>query len=186
MITQNPIPMAINDGGVHPRFTLNGISYTTAELKELGYDLVKEGSAFEKSIGDFLSDWLDEKPTLEVKTSGSTGTPKTILLQKRQMVNSALATGEYFDLKEGNTALLCLPADFIAGKMMLVRAMVLGLELDYVELSSSPLAGLSKTYDFAALVPLQLENSLAEIEMIKTLIVGGASVSRTLKEKAMI
>lgn len=175
--------MAINDIGLHKRFKLNGISYTASVLKELGYDLVKEGSAFEKAIGNFLSDWLDETSTVEVKTSGSTGTPKSILLQKRQMVNSALATGEYFDLQEGNTTLLCLPADYIAGKMMLVRAMVLGLEMDYVEPSSNPLTGLSKTYNFAAMVPLQLEESLDEIEKIKTIIVGGAPISIKLKEK---
>lgn len=175
--------MAIDDIGLHQSFKLNGIPYTKPDLKALAYDLVKEGSDFEKSIGNFLSDWLDEKSTIEVQTSGSTGTPKNILLKKQHMVNSALATGEYFDLKKGNTAFLCLPTDYIAGKMMLVRAMILGLELDYVEPTSSPLSGLSKDYDFAAMVPLQLENSLKEIEMIKTLIVGGTVVSRSLKEK---
>ncbi|TMM57572.1 O-succinylbenzoic acid--CoA ligase [Maribacter algarum] len=175
--------METGDGTVHFRFKLNGISYTLPQLRELAYNLVKEGSSFEKSIGNFLADWLNEKPTISVSTSGSTGTPKNILLQKGQMANSALATGNYFDLKVGNTALLCLPADYIAGKMMLVRAMVLGLELDYVEPSSNPLAELSKTYDFAAMVPLQLENSLEKIENIKTLIVGGAALSRKLHEK---
>ncbi len=176
--------MTIDDGGVHSKFKLNGISYSPLRLSELAYDLVKEGSSFEKCIGDFLAAWLDEKPTIIAKTSGSTGTPKNILLQKRQMVNSALATGEYFDLNEGNTVLLCLPADYIAGKMMLVRAMVLGLELDYVEPSSNPLTEFSTNYDFAAMVPLQLENSLDKIEKIKTLIVGGAALSKSMQEKA--
>lgn len=171
---------------IHPKFKLNGTSYQFNELKEVAYNLVKEGKSYEKVIGDFLSYWLDNKPTLEVKTSGSTGNPKTIILQKEYMVNSALATGEHFDLKPRNTALLCLPADYIAGKMMLVRAMVLGLELDCVEPSSNPLAGLSKNYDFAAMVPLQLEESLDEIEKVKTLIVGGAAISRTLEEKVQV
>jgi len=175
--------MTIDDWTLHPGFTLNGISYTESSLKELGYNLVKEGNTFEKSIGDFVSDWLDDKPSLEVKTSGSTGTPKNILLEKRQMVNSAMATGTFFNLQEGNSALLCLPTDYIAGKMMLVRAMILGLELDYVEPSSNPLGELTKTYDFVAMVPLQLENSLSEIESIKTLIIGGTPLSRTLKKK---
>lgn len=168
---------------IHPKFKLNGTSYQFNELKEVAYDLVKEGKPYEQAIGDFLSYWLDSKSTLEVKTSGSTGTPKNIIIQKQQIVNSALATGEYFDLKPGNTALLCLSADYIAGKMMLVRAMVLGLELDCVELSSNPLVGLSKNYDFVAMVPLQLEESLDEIERVKTLIVGGAAISRILQEK---
>lgn len=175
--------MAINDVAVHSKFRLNGVSYTKLGLMELAYDLIKEGSPFENSIGNFISDWLDEKSTVEVMTSGSTGKPKNMRIQKSHMVNSAIATGAYFNLKEGNTALLCLPVDYIAGKMMLVRAMVLGLELDYVEPVSSPLNKLLKSYDFAAMVPLQLSASLKEIEKIKTLIVGGAKVSRTLKEK---
>lgn len=168
---------------IHPKFKLNGTSYQFNELKEVAYELAKEGKPYEQAIGDFLSYWLDNRPTLEVKTSGSTGMAKNIILQKQQMVNSALATGEYFDLKPEKTALLCLPADYIAGKMMLVRAMVLGLELDCVEASSSPLTLLSKDYDFAAMVPMQLEESLDDIERVKTLIVGGAAISRILQEK---
>ncbi len=168
---------------IHNHFKLNGISYSRDELKEVAYSLIKEGEAFEKEIGDFLLDWTDDDSTLEVKTSGSTGKPKSIVLQKQHMVNSALATGEFFGLQPGDTALLCLPASYIAGKMMLVRAMVLGMELDYVPSSSNPLEGISKTYDFCAMVPLQLENSLASIGQITTLIVGGATIPQTLYVK---
>jgi len=168
---------------IHSKFTLNGRSYDKSDLSELAYDLVKEGSAFEKSIGDFLSDWLADAPTVKVHTSGSTGAPKEITLKKRHMVNSALATGQFFNLQAGNSALLCMPAHYIAGKMMLVRAMVLGLELDYVELSSNPLKEVAKTYDFAAMVPLQLEGSLEAIEKVKILIVGGAPISNSLNKK---
>ena len=175
--------MAIDDYSVHPKFKLNGFSYSNSELKEIGYDLIKEGSIFEKAVGDFLSDWLDKASLLKVKTSGSTGKPKSILLQKQHMINSARATGEYFDLKAEDSALLCLSADYIAGKMMLVRAMVLGLELDFVDTSSSPLTGVYKTYDFAAMVPMQLQNSVKEIDQIKTLIVGGAAMSSSLKQQ---
>ncbi len=175
--------MTVNDIGLHKSFKLHGIAYTSSKLKDLGYDLVKEGSSFERAMGDFFLNWLDESLTIAVTTSGSTGIPKSILLQKQQMVNSALATGKYFDLKEEDTALLCLPAEYIAGKMMLVRAMVLGLELDYVEPASNPLTAVSKSYDFAAMVPLQVENAVAKIEQIKTLLIGGAAVSIKLKEK---
>ncbi len=166
---------------IHSDFKLNGLSFTRDELKEVAYSLIKEGEPFEKAIGDFLLDWLDDNPTLQVHTSGSTGKPKPIMLQKRHMVNSALATGEFFGLQPGNTALLCLPATYIAGKMMLVRAMVLGLELDYVMPSSNPLNGMSKSYNFCAMVPLQLENSLDALDRIKILIVGGAPLSRKVQ-----
>ena len=167
---------------IHTRFKLNGISLSNKELKEVGNSLVKEGMPFEQGIGDFLLDWLSRKSTISVHTSGSTGTPKPIVLRKEFMVNSALATGNFFDLKAGSTALLCLPIEYIAAKMMLVRAMVLGLQLDYVQASSSPLDSSSKTYDFCAMVPLQLENSVEQIHRIKKLIVGGAAMSPTLRQ----
>ena len=168
---------------IHSEFRLNGMSYSRGSLKTLAFDLVQEGQPFEQKIGNFLSDWLGDRATVEVHTSGSTGTPKVIVLQKDQMVNSALATGKFFNLLEKDSALLCLPAEYIAGKMMLVRAMVLGLHLDYVEPSSNPLITISKNYDFVAMVPLQLEQSIAQIDLIKTLLVGGAAVSSQLKKK---
>ncbi|PHQ60137.1 MAG: O-succinylbenzoic acid--CoA ligase, partial [Maribacter sp.] len=60
----------------HTQFTLNGISFSNKELKEVGYSLAKEGKPFEQFIGDFLLDWLSNKPTISVQTSGSTGKPK--------------------------------------------------------------------------------------------------------------
>lgn len=162
---------------IHSHFKLNGLLFSHDELKEVAYSLIKEGEPFEKEIGDFLMDWLDDNMTLEVHTSGSTGKPKRITLQKQHMVNSALATGGFFGLQPGDSALLCLPANYIAGKMMLVRAMVLGLELDYVSPSSNPLNGISSTYEFCAMVPFQLENSLDGLRQIKFLMVGGAPIS---------
>lgn len=166
---------------IHKDFRLNGIHYSFEELKEVAYSLVKEGETFEKSIGDFLLDWLSDKLTVRVQTSGSTGKPKKIELQKRHMMSSAQATGAFFGLVPDSSALLCLPTDFIAGKMMLVRAMVLGLKLDYVAPSSNPLEQNTGQYDFCAMVPLQVENSLNELHRIKILIVGGASISHVVQ-----
>ncbi|WP_349523675.1 AMP-binding protein [Muricauda sp. NFXS6] len=149
-------------------------------LRQVADGLQKKGKPFEKAIGRFLSDWVSDAPTLAVQTSGSTGEPKTILLKKEQMINSAKATGEYFDLKPKQKALLCLPSTGIAGKMMLVRAMVLGLHLDYVEPSSKPLPN-NKSYDFVAMVPLQVENSLDQLVNVKKLIIGGAPIASNLR-----
>jgi len=168
---------------IHHQFKLNGISFDKEDLREVGYSLVKEGDAHEHAMGDFLLDWCNDATTVLVKTSGSTGQPKQLSLQKQHMINSAIATGAFFNLQAGDSALNCLPVDFIAGKMMLVRAMVLGLELDYVEPNSSPLDFVSKTYDFCAMVPLQVYNSLTKLNQIKTLIVGGAPISHKLKKQ---
>ena len=104
-------------------------------------------------------------------------------MSKQAMVNSAIATGDYFNLKPGDSALSCLPFEYIAAKMMFVRAYVLGLELDCIKPSSNPLETLSRNYDFCAMVPLQLENSLEYLHQIKTIIVGGAKLSNGLKIK---
>lgn len=167
---------------VHPDFRLNGVHYGFDELQEIGYSLVKEGRPFEVSIGDFLMDWASERPTLDVFTSGSTGNPKRISVKKEHMVNSARATEAYFNLEPGDLALLCLPCTGIAGKMMLVRAMVLGLALDYVEPSSSPIFG-AKQYNFVAMVPLQVQKSLNQLDKIKILLIGGAPISHSLRKK---
>lgn len=168
---------------VHNKFKLNREHFTYTQLKEAAYSFVKEGEPYEKVLGNFLLDWLDEKDYVVVKTSGSTGQPKKTKLQKQAMVNSAIATGNYFNLEPGFKALHCLPIDFIAGKMMLIRAIVLGLELDVVAPSSNPLQSIYKTYDFCAMIPMQLQNSLDKLHKIKTVIIGGASVSKQLQEK---
>lgn len=134
-------------------------------------------------IHQFLQDWFASDQILRVQTSGSTGVPKTIELKKEFMVNSAIATSNYFKLPQKTTALLCLPIQYIAGKMMLIRALVLGWHLDAVEANSHPLKESSKKYDFCAMVPLQVENSLNELPYIKKVIVGGGVVSNQLQEK---
>ncbi|MDG5491854.1 AMP-binding protein [Psychroserpens sp. SPM9] len=166
---------------IHLKFKLNGTNYNHDELKEVSYSLVKEGEAYEKVVGNFLLDWLDDKDFVLVKTSGSTGIPKTVKLKKQAMVNSAVMTGDFFGLKPGDTALHCLPSRYIAGKMMLVRAMILGLELQLVSPTTMPAYDDQTPYDFCAMIPLQLKNSLDRLTCIDTLIVGGATVSKSLR-----
>ncbi|EDP96378.1 AMP-binding protein [Kordia algicida OT-1] len=174
--------MIPNFKNIHRKFKLNGNHFGHEELKEVAYSFIKEGNPHEQTLGDFLLDWLDEKTYVDVFTSGSTGKPKPIRLDKQAMVHSALATGDFFGIKSGDAALQCLPSNFIAGKMMLVRAMILGLSLDVIAPTSNPLKNHDKDYDFCAMVPLQVENSLEQLHQIKTLIIGGAPASSTLIE----
>ena len=164
---------------LHPKFKLNGTSYDETGLIGHAKTLCL-ASDYRKDIGRFLLDWFDPHPELLVQTSGSTGTPKTIPLEKRNMVNSALATGEHFKLPPGTSALLCLSANHIAGKMMLVRAMVLGWDLDHVMVGSRPLSETGKRYGFSAMVPLQAYPSIAQLNRLDKLIIGGGRVSAEL------
>jgi len=170
---------------VHNYFKINGYHLTAAELRRVGYDYIKEGDENDRAIGEFLLDWFDDKDYIEMRTSGTTGLPKVVKLQKQAMIQSALATGDFFELEPRDKALLCLPVKFIAGKMMLVRSFILGLDLDIVEPSTHPLALNTTKYDFVAMVPLQVQNSIEALQNVKKLIVGGAKMDSSLEEKVL-
>jgi o-succinylbenzoate---CoA ligase len=170
---------------VHNQFKLNGFHLNREDLCRVAYSFIKEGDDFEKPVGDFLLDWFDNKSYLEVYTSGTTGEPKQIQIEKQAMVNSAIATGDFFDLHEGYKALHCLPVKYIAGKMMLIRAMILGLDLDFVAPSSHPLENNDTQYDFIAMVPIQAQHSLKHLKNVKKMIVGGAKMSKSLENSLL-
>ncbi len=108
----------------------------------------------------FVAEWHNDDPCVVVHTSGSTGAPKPLMVEKRRMEASARITCHFLGLRRGDTALLCLPLDYIAGKMMVVRAITCGLNLIRVEPSGHPLAQVDAPIDFAAMVPMQVANSL--------------------------
>jgi len=145
-------------------------------------------SPFHRQLYFFLREWFSPSPTLTLHTSGSTGTPKEIIARKERMVESARMTCDFFQLKKGDKALLCLPLEYIAGKMMAIRALYAGLDLYPVEPSGHPLKELSEQFDFAAMVPLQVYNSLqtkearARLSRIKKLIIGGGAIDRQLED----
>lgn len=138
---------------------------------------------FEKKVLQFLEDWFSASDTVMVQTSGSTGTPKVFAIEKGRMRQSAQMTCDKLNLKEGDTALLCLPVDYISGKMMVVRAVERKLNLIVMTPSAQPVDQLNNHIDFCALSPLQVENSLAKLHLIKNIIIGGAAVSESLKNK---
>jgi len=187
---------------------LNAIAQWTAKMKPCGFQGLGTGQLFTNNIpsplkvksgilsksnsqiwddvNQFISDWYSPKDEMMLQTSGSTGKPKSISVKKGWMKNSAQLTGKTFGLKEGDTALLCMSMKYIAGKMMVVRALEFGLDLKIVEPSSNPLNGIKENIDFSAMVPLQLESSLNDLDKIKKLIVGGGHVSLKLVEKLQI
>lgn len=168
---------------VHNKFKLNGFSFTKDDLLRVAYSFIKEGENYEKPLGIFILDWFDPKPYLEMNTSGSTGAPKIIRVDKQAMVNSALATGDFFGLQPGQKVLHCLPTDYVAGKMMFVRAFILGLDMEFVAPSSHPLESVKGSFDFCGMVPLQAKNSMNDLHRIKKLIIGGAKVTKTLEQE---
>ncbi|MCQ2117305.1 MAG: AMP-binding protein [Bacteroidales bacterium] len=141
-------------------------------------------------ISGFLEEWNNSSDSVLVHTSGSTGKPKPMLVLKARMLASAKITCDFLGLEEGNRALLCMPLDFIAGKMMVVRSIERKMELINVEPSSHPLAGLDgQSFDLIAMVPYQVHCSVQvprEREILmncKNLIIGGGAVSDELQKE---
>ena len=161
------------------QISLNNLIYTKANLEELELE--------NKDIYLFLKNWFDNNETIAIKTSGSTGTPKTIQVEKNKMIASAKSTCSYLSLDSNKTGLLCLPPTYIGGMMMLVRAMVANFNLITVEPSKTPLGNTNSTINFTAMTPYQMEHSLEsdenKISSIDTIILGGAPISSSLKEK---
>ena len=137
---------------------------------------------------EFLREWNSPSPYVRVKTSGSTGTPKNMLVEKRRMLASARMTCDFLGLQPGDTALLCMSLDYIAGKMMVVRALERGLQLISVEPSGHPLQTPTPSLSFAAMVPMQVWNSLQvpeqreRLRQVRHLLIGGGAISEPLAE----
>lgn len=137
---------------------------------------------WEQKIFTFLKEWFSTSTHITIKTSGSTGTPKEISKSKLEFIQSARATGKFFAFSSGQTALLSLPADYIAGRMMLVRAIVWDLKLMVIE-PKTILNIPNQNFDFGAMTPPQVEANFRSISNFKSLIIGGAPISKSLENQ---
>lgn len=172
-------------------FTIDFQNLSESELRSRATEAVSSSiPLWEKEIWQFILQWFGPATEVEIHTSGSTGTPKAIKHSKQAMVNSAKLTCSYLQLREGITALLCLPVNRIGGMMMVVRCIVNKMKLICLEPSASPLAQLAKDSlpQFAALTPMQLYpvkdsyNLFRLSEKIDCIILGGSEVPRGLTE----
>ncbi|WP_284464973.1 AMP-binding protein [Chryseobacterium sp.] len=153
------------------------------DFNNLNINKLSFHTEFEKKVENFLEEWVSDGEMVKVQTSGSTGVPKIFDIEKKKMINSAVMTCNFLGLKEEDKALLCLPVEYISGKMMIVRSMERNLKLIVTEPSLNPIRHLDEEIDFCAMTPLQVENSLDQLHLIKNLIIGGAAVSESLKNK---
>lgn len=177
-------------------FTLRGVAYTREQLLNdafIGFYtpviLSAEQKQYETAILSFLKDWYADTPTMTLHTSGSTGTPKSITVYKEQMMHSAMMTCEALQLYKGCKALLCLPVHYVAGVMVLVRALVAGWNVIPIAPCGNPVIQTNEHFDFAALIPMQVYNTFESLHgedhlnRIRTIIIGGAAVSASLESR---
>lgn len=179
--------------GAFERITLNGVDMNYVEAYDHFDQLQmrrRRDETWKKELHDvFLQLTILGGKSITASTSGTTGPPKYLRISRRDLVNSARLTAEAFDLHEGDRALLCLPCEYIAGKMMLVRAMALGLDLHVIDPRGAVLDNLNvpDRFRFTAMVPLQLHRAIQEdrarVErQFDTILLGGGPVSQALEE----
>lgn len=142
-------------------------------------------TAFEQTTFDFIRAWLGGEDQFIITTSGSTGEAKPISVTRLQMEKSAKLTIDALGLAKNDVAFVCLHTNYIAGRMMLVRALETGMRIIAAEPSSTPLAGVKSHIDFVAMVPLQVEatlvsNGASKFDKMKAIIIGGAVINDTL------
>ncbi len=172
-----------------PPIILNGRTITPAD--RLAFVAEKHNNSsvpeWEEQLYLFLNEWFSDKDFVTAQTSGSTGKPKPIELSKNIMIRSAERTIEYFGLRSGNRLLLSLPCRYIAGKMMVVRAVVGRMNLITVDPASNFDFLQRETVDFGALVPNQVFKLLEQpegekkLQNIRNLLIGGSALSLSLE-----
>ena len=151
------------------------------------------------TLEDFLSEWNNDSDRVLVHTSGSTGKPKPMMVEKKRMLNSARITCDFLGLKPGDSALLCMSLDYIAGKMVVVRSIERHLHLISVSPSGHPLKNIdlkdvngkdvNGEITFAAMVPMQVYNTLQvpeereRLTHIRHLIIGGGAIDAALEQE---
>lgn len=171
------------------RYTASGAKISASDGKSLlqkkFYDLYGKDS-FYSSLADFLAEWFDDSNTLKVHTSGSTGQPKELWVEKRKMMNSAILTISFLKLHQGDSAMLCMPLQYIAGKMVVVRSLVAGLNLIPIPPCGHPMQNIETPPVFSAMIPMQVFNSLQVpserklLMQIQHLIIGGGAIDDAL------
>ena len=151
------------------------------------------------TLEDFFSEWNNDSDRVLVHTSGSTGKPKPMMVEKKRMLNSARITCDFLGLKPGDSALLCMSLDYIAGKMVVVRSIERHLHLISVSPSGHPLKDIdlkdangkdvNGEITFAAMVPMQVYNTLQvpeereRLTHVRHLIIGGGAIDASLEKE---
>jgi len=167
-------------------FPFSDISFSPSEL--IGADDLK--GKFQSTIREITAWWIASDGPLSITTSGSTGHPKTMTFTREQVRASVTRTASALNLRPGMQSLLCIDPAFVGGRMMVLRALILDMDLFCVEPTSEPLRGFSsKRIDFLSMVPLQMERTLANAVQLKTLndsgcaIIGGAALNQSIIQK---
>jgi O-succinylbenzoic acid--CoA ligase len=159
-------------------------------LASLFLDFPVAETDFEQQVFAFCQAWRAGQTEFTFHTSGSTGEPKPIVISRERLYLSAKMTGEWLKLEKGNVALLSLPPTYIAGAMVLVRALAHDLALILVEPCQNPLSQIPpQDIHLASFVPPQWATMIKSgvqfsdyFKQAKGVLLGGASVPESLRK----
>ena len=166
---------------------IDGILYKVKDLLDVSKKVVFP--EYVQEVSQFLKEWYNEKDYITAQTSGSTGRPKQVVLPKAAMILSAKATGSYFSQDQvlgpepPKKILSPLSVNYIAGKMMLVRAINWNADIYMITPTKNPLARVDQSFDFMVMTPHQLQEAIdseliQKTTHIRQILLGGSAVSK--------
>ncbi len=171
---------------MNPYFHINGVQYDAPRIME---EIISHPPEWKLKGLEFMIQMLDPSHApVHFYTSGTTGKPKHVQFTKSQILYSAKNTCKFLKINSNSTLFLCLPADMVAGRLMLIRALVSGAKLIWVEPSLQPLKE-DHHMDMAAFTPAQVTTILQEegpknrLKKIQQIIIGGGEVSFSLENE---
>lgn len=150
-----------------------------------------------RALAEALPLALDSDEPFLITTSGSTGVPKTVIVRTAALRASASATAAR--IGEG-TWLLALPATYVAGLQVLVRAHLAGTQPVFLDGSFTPDAFVAASREmpgaarYTSLVPAQLATLVGAAETdssardalrsFEAILIGGQALAVPLRERA--
>ncbi len=171
--------------------TIDGQALQGEAILRWADDLVKlyDDASWTVEVQATLRELCSNDGSISAHTSGTTGPPKAMTLSAMDLRSSARLTGHTFHLRHGDRALVCLPCNFIAGKLMLVLVAspspARPAPIDQRRRAEQP--AVNDRFRFAAMVPNQLHRALqddrARVErQFEIILLGGGPVSQALEE----
>lgn len=173
-------------------FQIPCYEFSALQLHELACKKLADSPAdWERNVWTIVEQFCNPATTsLTFSTSGSTGTPKQITVQKYHLQASAKTTVSFLQIAQRSNTLLCLPAQKVGGAMVIIRAIVRGLNLICIKPTSTPLEHIRNIeIHFASFTPMQFfsvtQNAthFDTAEKIGTVLLGGSEVSNVLFSK---
>jgi O-succinylbenzoic acid--CoA ligase len=163
--------------------------FSAEDIIHMAEEDVQAFPAYAQQALRFLQAWFTAQDGFEQYTSGSTGEPKRIYITREQMIQSAELTITYLGLQHLSHAWLPISAEYIGGKMLLVRALLCGMDISIAEPTSVVFSTLpaQHTFNFTSVVPMQLQELLhnhtavERAQQFNHILIGGAALDASLE-----